>query len=472
VSQIKLKYRYTFLGLLWNLLEPGLYLLVLSAVLSFVNRMDMHDYAVFLFSGLIPWRYFEKAVGVCMDSLVQGDWLLKKLPVSAFALPLARWIVASVEFAFAFLAGALVLLALKPGWSVHCLALPVSVVPWALLGLGLGLLTASLFTFFRDLRPIVQMALLLLFFTSPILFHADLFPAGSFHARLLAWHPVTYFAALFQKPLHAGTWPSATDWTVSFTVALLALGVGASALHASRRRLSLRHALASLFRRRPSEWHEALSGVDLVVRRGEHVGVIGRNGAGKSTLLRVMARVIVPQRGRLSVDPDARVVPLLELGIGFQPDLSGYENCHLAGALLGYSSREIEERLPGIAAFSELGSFLHEPVRTYSSGMYARLGFALATDVEPDVLLIDEVFGVGDEFFMARCAERIRGLMSGGTTTVFVSHDLEFLLARCQRLVWLDQGRVVDDGEPEAVAQRYRACSGRLPGSEPWPAAS
>lgn len=237
LSQIKLKYRYTFLGFLWNLLEPGLYLLVLSAVFSFVNRMNMQDYAVFLFSGLIPWRYFEKAVNVCMDSLVQGDWLLKKLPVSAFALPLARWIVASVEFAFAFVAVALVLLALKPGWSVHCLVLPLSVLPWALLGLGMGFLTASLFTFFRDLRPLVQMALLLLFFTSPILFHADLFPAGSLQARLMVWHPITYFAALFQKPLHGASWPSATDWTVSFSIALGALGAGVAALHASRRQL-------------------------------------------------------------------------------------------------------------------------------------------------------------------------------------------------------------------------------------------
>lgn len=237
MSQIKLKYRYTFLGFLWNVLEPGLYLLVLSLVFSFVNRMNLQDYAVFLFAGLIPWRYFEKAVNVCMDSLVQGDWLLKKLPVSAFALPLSRFVLATVEFAFAFLAGALVLLALKPGWSVHCLVLPLSVVPWALLGLGLGFLTASLFTFFRDLRPIVQLGLLLLFFTSPILFHADLFPAGTLQARLLLWHPFTYFAALFQKPLHAAAWPSATDWTVSFSVALGALGAGASVLHASRRRL-------------------------------------------------------------------------------------------------------------------------------------------------------------------------------------------------------------------------------------------
>jgi ABC-type polysaccharide/polyol phosphate export permease len=236
-SQIKLKYRYTYLGFLWNFLEPGLYLLVLSVVFAYVNRMNLGDYAVYLFSGLVPWRYFEKAVNVCTDSLVQGDWLLKKLPVSPFALPISRWIVATVEFAFAFVAVAVVLLALKPRWSVHCVVLPLSVVPWALLSLGAGLLTASLFTFFRDLRPLVQLGLLLAFFTAPILFHADLFPAGSRHARLLAWHPFTYFAALFQEPVYAGRWPAPADWIVSFSIALATLLAGALALHASRRRL-------------------------------------------------------------------------------------------------------------------------------------------------------------------------------------------------------------------------------------------
>jgi ABC-type polysaccharide/polyol phosphate transport system ATPase subunit len=229
---------------------------------------------------------------------------------------------------------------------------------------------------------------------------------------------------------------------------------------------SLKRALAARLggRARRPEPRIALRGVSLDIRRGEHVGIVGRNGAGKSTLLRVLARVIVPQRGRVRVDPACRVAPLLELGIGFQPDLSGAENCRLAGALMGYSQDEIRRRLPDIVAFAELEDFIDEPVKTYSSGMYGRLAFALATDVEPDVLLVDEVFGVGDEFFMARCRERIRKLMSGGTTTVFVSHDLHFLLGQCQRLVWLDAGRVIADGEAAAVAAAYRRQEGRARG--------
>jgi ABC-type polysaccharide/polyol phosphate transport system ATPase subunit len=224
---------------------------------------------------------------------------------------------------------------------------------------------------------------------------------------------------------------------------------------------SLRHALDPLFgrgSRRPGL--HALRDVSLVIGAGEHVGLIGRNGAGKSTLLRVLTRVLTPKSGRLEVDARRRMVPLLELGIGFHPDLSGRENCYLAGSLMGYGPAEIRARLPGIIAFAELAEFIDEPVKRYSSGMYARLAFALATDVEPEVLLVDEVFGVGDEFFMRKCIVRMQRLMVKGTTTVFVSHNLDFLVAQCDRLIWLDQGAIAMDGTPEAVAAEYRRLAG------------
>jgi homopolymeric O-antigen transport system permease protein len=236
-SEVKLKYRYTLLGMLWNLLDPLLYLGVLSLVFSFVNRMQIRDYAVFLFSALVPWRYFEKIVSTCMDSIVQGDWLLKKLPVSPFALPLTRWMVASVEFGFSFLAVSLVLAALKARFTIHCLVLPLSAAVWSSFGLGLGLLCALLFTFFRDIRPVVQMGLMFAFFSAPILFRADLFPEHSLQARMLTFHPLTYFAALFQKPLYYGTWPSGLDWGVACAAAATSLAGGSLALNAFRARL-------------------------------------------------------------------------------------------------------------------------------------------------------------------------------------------------------------------------------------------
>lgn len=236
-SQLRLKYRYTALGAIWNVLEPLLHLTVLSVVFSVVNRMAMGDYAVFLFSALLPWRYFEKVVSACTDAIVQGDWLLKKLPASPFALPLARWLVATVEFGWSFVALTAVLVLLKPRWTVHALVLPAAAVPWALAALGVGLLCAAAFTFFRDIRPVVQLTLMFAFFTAPILFNPALFPPGSLQAAYLAWHPLTYLAALFQKPLYAAQWPSALDWLVSSATALAALGAGIATLHRARARL-------------------------------------------------------------------------------------------------------------------------------------------------------------------------------------------------------------------------------------------
>lgn len=236
-SQLRLKYRYTALGAAWNVLDPLLYLTTLSIVFSYVNGMRFVDYAVFLFSGLLPWRYFEKVVSSCTDAIVQGDWLLKKLPASPLALPVSRWIVASVEFGWSFLAMALVLLLVKAPWTVHALVLPLAAIPWALAALGSGLLCATAFTFYRDVRPVVQLVLMLAFFTAPILFHPMMFPAGSIQGRLLTWHPLTYFAALFQKPLSEGRWPDAIDWLVSSGMAALAVVAGITSAHRARTRL-------------------------------------------------------------------------------------------------------------------------------------------------------------------------------------------------------------------------------------------
>jgi len=225
-SLLKLKYRYTSLGFIWNFLEPALFLVVLSLVFSVVNRMDITDYAVFLFGALVPWRYFEKVVNTCMDAIVGGDWLLKKMYVSPLALPLTRWVVASVEFLFSLVIVFALFGILKQTWTVHLVILPLAIIPWAMLGLGIGLICAVLYTFFRDIRTIVQMVLMLAFFSSPILFKADLFQDNSLQSMIVHYHPITYFAALFQKPVYYATWPAVDDWLVSITAGTVSLLLG------------------------------------------------------------------------------------------------------------------------------------------------------------------------------------------------------------------------------------------------------
>jgi ABC-2 type transport system ATP-binding protein/lipopolysaccharide transport system ATP-binding protein len=199
----------------------------------------------------------------------------------------------------------------------------------------------------------------------------------------------------------------------------------------------------------------ALHGVDVTIRPGERVGVIGPNGAGKSTLLKLIARVRRPTSGRVVIR--GRVAPLLELGLGFHGELTGRENVVLQGTLLGLSRREVEDRMSFIAAFAEMEAFLDAPIRTYSTGMIARLAFAVATDIDPDILLVDEALAVGDEGFRARCHDRMKRFRDRGKTFLLVSHTLPDVLDTCQRAIWISEGRVERDGPAREVCEAYHA---------------
>jgi ABC-type polysaccharide/polyol phosphate transport system ATPase subunit len=200
------------------------------------------------------------------------------------------------------------------------------------------------------------------------------------------------------------------------------------------------------------EFH-ALNEVSLQVRRGETLGIIGRNGAGKSTLLQLLAGTLTPTAGR--VDIHGRVAALLELGTGFNPEFTGRENVVMSGLLLGLHRAQIEARFDEIAAFADIGAFIDQPVRTYSSGMYVRLAFAVATALDPDVLIIDEALSVGDLAFRNKCMARIKRLSDAGTTILFVSHDLSTVQIICDRVMWLDKGRVRAVGDPIQVCRDY-----------------
>ena len=201
----------------------------------------------------------------------------------------------------------------------------------------------------------------------------------------------------------------------------------------------------------------ALNDMTMSIGRGESVGIIGHNGAGKSTLLKVISKVLTPTRGRLAVR--GSVVPLLELGMGFDVELSGLENIYLNALLLGRSRVEIDRALDGIVETSGLGDFVRAPIRNYSSGMMARLGFAVATAWTPDILILDEVLAVGDAAFQTRCKERLQRFREQGTTLLFVSHDPSAVLATCARAMWIDHGRLRADGLAADVLGHYHVYS-------------
>ena len=203
------------------------------------------------------------------------------------------------------------------------------------------------------------------------------------------------------------------------------------------------------------EYHEfwALKRVDIESARGKVIGIIGRNGAGKSTLLKVLAGVIKPIEGKVEIN--GRIAPLIELGAGFDPELTGRENTYLNGTILGCTNREMSQKMEQIVAFSELDEFIDAPLRTYSSGMVARLGFSIATDVDPDILIMDEILGVGDAGFQAKCAKRIEGFRKKGVTILLVTHDLGQVEKMCDHVYWLEQGTVRARGKPSEVVAQY-----------------
>ncbi len=213
--------------------------------------------------------------------------------------------------------------------------------------------------------------------------------------------------------------------------------------------------LMTFGRRRYHEPFWAVRDVDISLDRGCCLGIIGENGSGKSTLLRVIAGVVRPTNGSIVVN--GRVSALLELGAGFNPEFSGRENVLLNASILGFTDSETRNRLPSIEKFAEIGEFIDRPVKTYSSGMFVRLAFAVAIHMDPDVLIVDEALSVGDIFFQQRCIRRIQHLKNQGVTIVFVSHDLEAVRSLADRAIWMDHGRAHLEGKTDEVVSKYLA---------------
>jgi len=218
--------------------------------------------------------------------------------------------------------------------------------------------------------------------------------------------------------------------------------------------ITLKDAMVRLFRGSGFKDFWALRNLDLRIYQGECVGLIGFNGSGKSTLMKAIAGVLPPAEGGLKTT--GRVTPLIELGAGFNNELTGRENIFLNGAIMGFTRKQMEAKFKSIVEFSELEDFIDVPLRNYSSGMRTRLGFAVASDVDPDILLLDEVFAVGDESFREKCTERMNGFFESGKTIIIASHDLGMVQKYCGRLIYLRKGELRADGAPNDVLQVYR----------------
>ena len=219
---------------------------------------------------------------------------------------------------------------------------------------------------------------------------------------------------------------------------------------------SLKEYFANLFKWNGQTAHSdfwAVKDVSFDIKAGDRVGIVGHNGAGKSTLLKALCRVYEASDGKISVN--GRIAPLLEIGAGFHPEFTGRENIYLNGSILGYSKQQLKEIEPEVIAFAELEEFIDTPVKYYSTGMYMRLAFSLATAMHPDILVLDEIFAGGDAAFMTKAKARMHALIDKASIMVMVSHDHSLVKSLCNRVLWLDHGKLIADGSPNEVVERY-----------------
>lgn len=202
-----------------------------------------------------------------------------------------------------------------------------------------------------------------------------------------------------------------------------------------------------------SKDHYALKNINLDIKKGESIGIVGTNGSGKSTLLKLITGIVTPTEGQLRTN--GKVAALLELGAGFNPEYTGIENIYLNGTMMGYSEEEMEQRVPAIIEFADIGEFINQPVKSYSSGMFARLAFAVSIHVEPDILIVDEALAVGDTRFQVKCIDKMRQLQEEGTTILFVTHATEQIKRFCTRAIWIKEGQIRADGEAACIVDEF-----------------
>jgi len=216
---------------------------------------------------------------------------------------------------------------------------------------------------------------------------------------------------------------------------------------------TLKESIVSLFSRNKKEKRVVLDDISLKIKKGECVALIGTNGSGKSTLLKLITQIIFPNKGKITTH--GKLTSLLELGAGFHPDFSGRENIYFNASIFGLSKQEIDKRLDQIIEFSELESYIDNPVRTYSSGMYMRLAFSVAINVDAEILLVDEILSVGDQHFQEKCINKMKELRNEGKTMVFVTHSMDQVKDLCDRAIWIKDGKIQMDGKPKDVVEKY-----------------
>jgi ABC-type polysaccharide/polyol phosphate transport system ATPase subunit/ABC-type polysaccharide/polyol phosphate export permease len=488
-KEFYVRYRRASFGLLWAVGLPLIQAIVLAVVFSHVVHIQTgSSYPVFMFCGILPWSFFSLTLASASTAIVDNAAMSSKIYFPRAVLP----IVSVMAALYGFVISLPILIIFAVGYGTPLTPRMLLLIPGVLLTTVLAaaftVLLSALHVYFRDIRYIVQAAMTAWIYLAPIIYPINYAPHSI--RWLIKADPVTGVVELFR--LAADTCrhrrlggradghrrlpappprPPVRRPVVTDEPAIALRNVGKRFLKYEDAPMLITAALKFRAKTRRSHlW--AVRGVDLEVGRGECVGVIGRNGSGKSTLLQMLAGVTAPTEGRVTVR--GRVAPLISVGVGFHPELTGRENVYLNGTILGLNRSEIDRKFDDIIEFADIGPFVDTPVKFFSSGMFVRLGFAVAVYADPEILLIDEVLAVGDMAFQMKCFERMTLIRQAGTTIAVVSHNLNAVRMLCDRTLLLHRGdpkflgasedaismfhRLVDDDrEPELDESGARA---------------
>ena len=487
----KLKYRRSVLGVAWSVLNPLLTCLVMWAVfgaLFNVRGQGIEDFPLFLIIGQLMFNFFRESTTMAMESVLKNGPLLRKVYIPKYIFPLEKCCFALVNFFFSLVALFIVALLTWSHISIGTVLLAVyPIVMLFIFSLGIGLILSTMYVFVRDIMHIWEVFCTLLVYGSAIFY--DPRQMESWMQFVINLNPIYWYITSVRSCVMWGEGLTANMLLIPFLCAALSLGLGIFVFKKNQDKFVLyMYGGIEMAEQKPiisidhvsmrfnlaKEKHEslkeyfvallhggvrfdeffALDDVSFDIMPGDFYGLIGLNGSGKSTLLKVISGVYKPSAGSVTVN--GTIAPLIELGAGFDMDLTARENIYLNGTVLGYTPKYIDSKFDEIVDFSELQDFLDVPLKNYSSGMVARLAFAVATMTKPDILIADEILSVGDFLFQEKCEKRMAELLSGGTTVILVSHSIDQIERMCNKVAWLDHGHLRRIGATKEITAEYR----------------
>ena len=450
---VKLKYRRSYLGILWTLLEPLMTMIVLSVVFgTLFGNKDPH-FPVYILCGRLMYSFFSSATNGAMKAIRTNAGMIKKVYVPKYIYPLSSVLFNYIIFAISLIVLVVVSIVLKVYPTIYLAQAIIPLILLLITAFGVGMILSTMAVFFRDLEYLWSVGLMIIMYASAIFYKPEKLLKSGF-GWILKCNPLyllihNFRQAVFGMPMNM------KFLAASIVFAIVSVIVGLIFFYKKQDEfIDLKDYVIKLLKHQIS-YNEfwALKDINFTLNKGDRLGILGLNGAGKSTLLKVIAGVLKATEG--TVTAKGKIAPLLELGAGFDQQYTGRENIYLYGAVLGFSKKFLDEKLDEIIEFSELGKFIDVPVKNYSSGMKSRLGFSVATLVEPDILILDEVLSVGDAKFRKKSEAKIMSMFDKGVTVLFVSHSLDQVKRLCNKAILLEKGKIISHGSIEEVSKVY-----------------